>query len=933
MKSEFSHRAGKYLLALIGVCALLVVDIDATAQFGDFPLDQLNSLKNSAQGGSLPTQGDGDSDSDVQRYQGPATRDRPSRLEIFYSNRAGEPLVQFGYETFGRGRDVTLRKLGGVQENYVIGVGDVILVDLRGQENISHRMMVDGAGRVLLPTLNPILAAGRQFGEFRRQLQQQIETAYIGTTGFVSVEEVHQISVLVSGEVNNPGPVILNGLSTSVDALSLAGGIMKTGSLRDIKVYRGEETIELDLYSILLGDQQGADFSLMEGDRVHVSSMGRVIAVGGWVKRPGIYELSGAKTRMLTKDVIDLAGGFEVKGQYRLSLMRVGRGGLVSVVDVDLSKTQLLEGDLLLVEPNDGRSRGAVYLEGHVRHSGTVSLLKAGGLKNLLSDGEVFGDSTYMPFAVIARKDPRSRLRTYIPFSPIAVVYGDSDLAMMEDDVVHIFSYEEVSAISEALLEKNRNVDINQRDRDRYRNTFGGNGGGTSDSATSVGATGSLAERLAAAEAKQVGSTDNDEDGVSEQVGNRPATNLGARRLSDIIEVKVQEDLALEIAQRMNAESKGQEFDSERTSTTARDLLRAGLSEMGRAQRIDFTDPALLSLFEASRMSFFGSVMAPGDYFVMPGITLGQALKVAGGPAIQADLSAVEITSTQYEPMLGTSRTDRKMVSLSPENMKKVKLGPFDVVRVRRVYSDRVAGSVSILGEVKYPGQFDLKRGERLSSLVERAGGLTLVAYPYGAVFTRVSAAKIEKETRDKLVDRMENELGTIVATGDLKGDGAKFLSDLIFRMKQMPTIGRITISAGPAVMMANSGNDPILEPGDSLIIPVRPSSVTVVGEVLSPSGYGFVATLDGGDYVKLAGGYSSSADKKRAFVIMPDGKAIRLRGGLWRSGDKMIAPGSVVVVPRNMRPFQWEKSLLSFTQIASQLAITAASLSVIGSN
>jgi protein involved in polysaccharide export with SLBB domain len=916
MKLEFSHRAGRCFLALVCACALLVVNLEATAQLGDFPLDQLESLRKGAQGGSSSSQGDGEPGTNVQKYTGPEIRERPSRLEIFYSNRAGEPLLQFGYETFGQGRDVTLRKLGGVQDHYVIGVGDKILVDLRGLENRSHQLVVDSSGRVLLPDLKPVQAAGRKFGEFTAQMQQEVKAAFIGTQSFVSVQEVRQISVLVSGEVNNPGPVILNGLSTSVDALLLAGGIMKTGSMRDIKIFRGDEIIKIDLYSILRGHHAASDFSLMEGDRIHVSSIGRAIAIGGWVKRAGIYELSELDIDLSVKDVIELAGGFEVKGQYRISLLRTGKDGHVSVVDVGGTKSTVREGDIVLVEPNDERSRGAVYLEGHVRQTGTIAVAAVESLKTLLAGGDVFGGSVYMPFAIVARKDPSSLLKTYIPFSPIEVINGGRDIPLIEDDVIHIFSQEEVAVISETL--RNRGRDVEQIDRERYLNSAGAIGQVAGSSA--VGASASFA-------AGQAGTVVEIRDRTRE---NQPASNVGARRLGDIIDIKIQKDLALEIEQRAAAQARGEVFDSKRNSTTARDLLASGLFEMGSTGKIDLYDPALLSLFEESRMSFFGSVKAPGDYFVMPGISLGQALKVAGGPAIRADLSAVEITTTRFDPMQGTSLTDRRMVMLSPENLKNVKLGPFDVVRVRRVYTDRIAGSVSIMGEVKYPGQFDLKRGERLSSLMERAGGLTSVAYPYGAIFTRESAALAEKEARNKLVDRMENELGEIVASGDLQSGGAQFLSNLIVRMKQAPTIGRVTITAGPAVMMANSGNDLILEPGDRLVIPPRPSSVVVVGEVLSPSGYGFEPRLDGRDYIRLAGGFARSADKKRAFVIMPDGKTVRLRGSLWRTGDKMIAPGSVVVVPRNLRPFKWDEVLMSYTQIASQLALTAASLSVI---
>lgn len=369
MKTGFPQWAGWRLLAASCGCVMIFAGANVSAQVDSFSSEQIEALRERVEGNDASFSGSVASSEkqQIQEYEGPVIDDLPSRLEIFYSNRAGEPLLQFGYEIFGSGRDVIVRKMGGVQENYVIGIGDTISVDLRGQENRSYRLKVDNVGRILLPKLDPIMAAGRRFGDFRLQLERKIESAYIATNVFASIDEVRQVSILMSGEVNSPGPLTLSGLSTSVDALLLAGGIKKTGSLRDIRVMRGDQVIPIDLYTILLGSQENTDFSLMEGDRIHVAPIGGVVAAGGWVKRPGIYELSRKKPSLQADEMITLAGGFEVKGRYGLSLMQVEAVGAVKVLDVIASRTLMHEGDLLLVEPNDERARGAVYLEGHVK--------------------------------------------------------------------------------------------------------------------------------------------------------------------------------------------------------------------------------------------------------------------------------------------------------------------------------------------------------------------------------------------------------------------------------------------------------------------------------------------------------------------------------------------------------------------------------------
>ena len=121
-----------------------------------------------------------------------------------------------------------------------------------------------------------------------------------------------------------------------------------------------------------------------------------------------------------------------------------------------------------------------------------------------------------------------------------------------------------------------------------------------------------------------------------------------------------------------------------------------------------------------------------------------------------------------------------------------------------------------------------------------------------------------------------------------------------------------------------------VLQPGDTLFVPKRPSSVAVTGEVLNPGSFQFRANLSVDDYVRLAGGATQSAEEGRTFVIMPDGSA-EPQDRSWLSiGGGRIPPGSTIVVPRDLSPFDWTTFLKDFTQITSQLAVTAASLSVI---
>ena len=212
-----------------------------------------------------------------------------------------------------------VRQSGALQDNYVLGEGDEIIATLHGQESGNYRTRVDRDGRIVLNGLPPIAAAGRTFGAFRADLEAAVRRAFVGTQVFTSVGSVRQISVSVVGEVNSPGIYSLTGLSTALDALNLARGIRKTGSLRNIQIVRSGGVIRLDLYDLLTDSTPRADITLTEGDRIIVPLMTGAVAVVGQVRRPAIYELAPGEKGARVARLLALAGGPEVKGAYRFS--------------------------------------------------------------------------------------------------------------------------------------------------------------------------------------------------------------------------------------------------------------------------------------------------------------------------------------------------------------------------------------------------------------------------------------------------------------------------------------------------------------------------------------------------------------------------------------------------------------------------------------
>jgi protein involved in polysaccharide export with SLBB domain len=365
--------------------------------------------------------------------------------------------------------------------------------------------------------------------------------------------------------------------------------------------------------------------------------------------------------------------------------------------------------------------------------------------------------------------------------------------------------------------------------------------------------------------------------------------------------------------------------------TSAQELEQASVESVAR--RLGVSTQAITRTAGDHLVWVLDEVRDPGSYMAAQDITLAEMIQTAGGLLRQADLSSVEVTSTAIDPLSGTSRTVRTAYRGNIEDLRRVVVLPLDVIRLRPVFSDRDDGRVTITGQVRYPGSFDITRGERLSSVLERAGGLTPESYPYGAIFTRQRAAIAESEGNVREARAIESQLTTLAVSPTAEDRSrVSFLTGLAQQLREAPALGRIMVTADPAVLSVRPELDIIMEPGDTLYIPKRPSTVTVSGEVLNNGSFQYQAGLEVRDYLQLAGGTTQEADGGRIFVVLPDGSAqLARRSWVSFSSASMIPPGSTIIVPRELQPFNLTQFMRDATQITSQLAVTAASIAVIG--
>lgn len=388
---------------------------------------------------------------DLETFK-PAQNGR-SAIERAYSRRIIDDLAQFGYDLFNDAAKEPSQEpsipAGAVQDDYILSAGDRIDMVIRGQENTRQSFTVDNQGLLVIDNFTPLAAAGQSLGTIRAALEQEAALMH-NTQVFVSLAAVRQIHVLVVGHVIRPGSQTLTAFHTTLDALRAAGGIEKTGSLRQVKLVRRGRSVTVDLYDTLMGDSTNADTPLQDGDRIIVPPLGATIAAGGTLKRPGIYELDTDETLTL-EQVLSLSGGVLTPGDTRFVKLAVTARGEETVQDIDTPGVPMFgDGSILMVMQAETARGSDVTLSGHTRRPGTHDLRKAQNLGDLIGEDGALGSDIYPLIGVIERRDAQQFATELIEFSPLQVVHGLFDRRLQEGDKVHLFSAGQIHA-----LEKN----------------------------------------------------------------------------------------------------------------------------------------------------------------------------------------------------------------------------------------------------------------------------------------------------------------------------------------------------------------------------------------------------------------------------------------------------------------------------------------------
>lgn len=822
----------------------------------------------------------------------------PSLYDMYLQAVPRPPAVErFGMQIFENGtRDLNMIPMDlPVGPDYVLGPGDSVSIDLWGGVSRRFFRSVDREGRISLPEVGPVLVSGRSLAQVQESVQKTLRTQFRDVSADVSLSRLRTIRVYVVGDVVKPGAYDISSLSTPLNALFAAGGPTSRGSLRTLKHFRGNELVQdVDVYDLLLRGVKGDIQRLESGDTVMVPPLGPEITVEGMVRRPAVYEQKNEKS---LADIIALAGGLlptaalsHIEVQRTIAHQKqtmitfdVPQNDPNGDVSKQLQSFQLQDSDKIRIFPIDPYTQDAVYLEGHVVRPGKYSFRSGMHVTDLVGSYKDLLPEPALQYGEIIRLNAPDYRPSVQGFSVADALADPSHSPELQPlDTVQFFGRYD--------FENPPDVSVwgDVRAPGTYRTA------------------GDI--HLSAAIHLAGGLSADAEMGDAQVFRYMPDSTLKILnvRLSSALDGNPTDDIVLH----------------------ARDRV------------LVHRNPAAV---EPATVYVKGEVARPGRYPLTADMHIADLIKAAGGLKPSADTKAADLTHYSWQDEKQVSGKQERILladAMTPDSQaSNLLLANGDVLTIAQVAGwNDLGASISIRGEVVHPGAYGIRPGERLSSVLTRAGGFSPGAYPYGAVLLRLEVQKLEQHSYGELIQRVREQQTSVRLTAastndpDQKASAESALvqwQSALDDLLSSPPSGRVTIQISPNIKeWANSARDVTLRSGDVLVIPKRPSYVLVQGQVYGPTAVAYRPGKSANWYLLQAGGTTNMANKRATFVIRANGTVVGSRGSFWITGDGMsvaLQPGDTVVVPEKALggPPVW-KSVFQNAQVLSSLFTSA---------
>lgn len=806
--------------------------------------------------------------------------------------RDDDELKPFGYDVFqGEPRTFAPISHAPVPASYIIGVGDNIRVQLFGQEDRSHDLVVDREGKIVVPRLGELSVAGLTYTAMQELVRNRVSQRLIGFQAAVSMGELRSIQVFIVGEAYKPGAYTVSSLSTISQALYVAGGVSDIASLRNIRLMRGGEVAsEFDLYDLLMNGDASADRTLQSGDVVFIPPRGDMITVQGEVVRPAIYELKGEQT---FADALAMAGGAKAEGYLpSVQVRRLGEGRRrVSTVDLTHESAQerlVRSGDEITVSRVTDNIDDGVMLVGAVTRPGQYEWRQGLRINDILtSSRHDLLEQADLGYGLIVREEGARREIKLYQFDVALAIEGDAaeNLELQERDQVLVFSRYQLreeeqmnlSRVSRSRQERDRDDRLELLDE--YRRAF-------------------LQDLV-----RDMRSDEEEEQRARER--NRQLTNVP---LSELFGTPDDDD---------------QELDPRDLSEYARERLLEPVMQRMQRQRTDTGNPPFVYVA--------GEVNHPGVYPLVENATASRLIAAAGGLQESAYMERAEITRTVVSG--GEADTQYQSVDLLALMLGETdfELQGRDRLNVLAIPEWQNTYEVTLEGEVRFPGTYAIRRGENLSALIERAGGFTNHAFVEGAVFTREELREQERERIQMLAQDLQREIASNAITGTGGATQSyQELRTLLADLMAVEPVGRLIIDLPEIIAGTSRAGDVELRDGDVLHVPSRRNTVSIMGEVQLATSYRYDRQLAVSEYINMSGGMRQKADDDRIYVIRADGSVVphrQRRGWFSSTGRAELRPGDTIVVPMDTTYMQ---NLELWSQVTGIIYNSAVALAAI---
>jgi len=853
-----------------------------------------------------------------------------------------------------------------VGDDYIVGPADTLQVYLWGRISDTIYMTVQSDGSVFSERFGKVQVAGKTFGEVKSIFKGLI-SGMEGVEGDVSLSTLRSIRVMVLGEVNNPGFHTLSSLSTIVSAITQAGGVNSRPNLRHILLKRDDKVIkDIDFYDLALYGKSFNDIYLQPNDVIFVPQSEKQVFVAGEVGREAIFEIKNGET---LSDVLKMAGGLNPTAYgAKIKVKRFMENQKTKIIDVSLKVTEnfeLKDGDRISVIPITTPEDNVAYLKGNVYFPGAYSLDNNTTLKSIIGSKDNLKPNTAISYGYIQRYYGIGKGTEIISFSLKDIFDNSSnapDITLKAGDEIYILNRDDI--MPERVVDISGEV-VNPgiypvADKITLNDVINKAGGLTEN------ADAKNIEIIRKVESDFVTRFVNIEESRDFNIESsdkiivhsifeaepkkyiridgevkKPGMYLLTKDLT--IDKLIQKaggltkDAYLDIAslQRLNKEN----FRYKLITIDLRRIL-AGHNDFYLQDSDQVYIYGWKQFHPDKTVKITGEVNKPGEYTYSEEMGLKDLIILAGNLRDNAYLTKAEVIRMNI--IDGEVKHEIFDVNLNDimEERSSFEIEPYDVVKVRNIDKFNETMTVRVEGEVKFPGEYVIRENEKLLDVIERAGGLTNEAFVKGLVFRRISVKKIQQEQLRNLKDRLQSmlisissqEISTALSQEDIVAQKnlQSNLQSIINRLDSIEPEGRIVIDISSIQELEGSQFNIVLEDGDEIIIPKKPSTVNVVGEVYNPSSYIFTTDYTTvGEYLNMSGGITNLASEKDIYVVKANGRVVSNRYILdnywWKDIYSVnVSVGDTIVVPRQLRIPNYLRDIRDITQIIYQIAVAA---------